>query len=114
LALADHDEQEGRPEEMVGSLVDQDDIMPVAEFPAEVGSRDHSSTAAAQNNDLFPSVECDHLLFTAVPLLPAQGQTLDVPQSLLAPELLFAAAVTGEFRTEACGSMKKPEDDLIG
>ena len=47
LALADHDEQKRRHENMIGTPVDQNDIVIGAELAAQIGCRHHAAAAAA-------------------------------------------------------------------
>src|SRR4026209_954948 len=51
LALAEHAEQERRHEQMIGPLIDKNDIVLRAQLAAEVGRSDHTAAAAAQDNN---------------------------------------------------------------
>ncbi len=41
---------------MIGSLIDQDDVVLIAEFAPQVGRGNHSAAATAQDDDLFSPI----------------------------------------------------------
>ena len=53
LALAEHDEQKRRHENMIGPPVDENHVVIGAELAAQMRCRDDAAAAAAQDDDLF-------------------------------------------------------------
>jgi hypothetical protein len=106
---------------MIGSLVDQNDIMVRADLAAQVGGGDNSAAASAQDHDpLSPAVLRHSALLEklalgrAAPLLRADRQAFQVSQSLVTPLLLLAPPPGGEFFAKTGSCLEKTKDQFIG
>jgi hypothetical protein len=55
LPFTEHDEEKRRHENMIGSAIDQDDIVVGAELAPQLCCRDHAATTAAEDYDFFSS-----------------------------------------------------------
>jgi hypothetical protein len=58
--LAYHDKEKGRHEQMIRSFIDEDNVMAIAQFAAQLRRGNHPAAAAAEYNDLLSPVESEH------------------------------------------------------
>jgi len=52
-ALAHHHEEKSRHEDMIGTPINQYDVMPCPKGTAQLGRSDDTPTSASEDNDLF-------------------------------------------------------------